>query len=135
MDDRTPQGLEKLLHITVNLRGEEKRATLTACVLDEEARLKRSRALVEAAGESTFDELPAASRLRLYMLVTVRLSLLDIPQWLDRWLGMHDDLVFSLYREVDTLERDYFRGFMGESESDAGGPLFRIDARPSPSTP
>ena len=90
------QGPEKALHITVDLGTEERAVTLIAHVLDEEARIKRDRELVKLAGDVSFDDLPTASRLRLWMRVTTKLSLKDCPRWLDERLGMHDELLFEV---------------------------------------
>jgi hypothetical protein len=128
------QGPEKALHISVDLGDEERNVTLIAHVLDEEARIQRGRDLVKAAGDITFDDLPAASRIRLWMLTTVRLSLKDCPAWLNTRMGQHDELLFAIFEEVDALERAYFRRNMGASESNEERATFSISARALPST-
>ena len=129
------QGPEKALHITVDLGTEERAVTLIAQVLDEEARIKRDRELVKLAGDVSFDDLPTASRLRLWMRVTTKLSLKDCPRWLDERLGMHDELLFAIFEEVDALERTYFRRNLGESSSEEKRASFSVSAKTLPSTP
>lgn len=129
------QGPEKALHITVNIGAEECSVTLVAHVLDEEARIQRDRDLVKLAGDVPFDDLPTASRLRLWILATTRRSLKDCPPWLDERLGLHDELLFAIYEEVDALERDYFRRDMGESSGDEKRASFSVNARALPRTP
>jgi len=129
------QGPEKVLHITVDLGNEERSVTLIAHVLDEESRIQRDRELVRLAGEIAFDTLPTASRLRLWMLTTTRQSLKDCPPWLNERLGVHDDLLFAIFEEVDALERDYFRRNMGEGEGDSQRTTFSINTSALPSSP
>lgn len=129
------QGPEKALHITVDLGTEEKTVTLIAQVLDEEARIQRDRELVKMAGEVAFDDLPTASRLRLWMRVTTKLSLRDCPQWLDERLGIHDALLFAIFEEVDALERLYFRRDVGESSSEEKRAPFSVSAKAIPRAP
>ena len=129
------QGPEKALHITVDLGTEERAVTLIAHVSDEEARIKRDRELVKLAGDVSFDDLPTASRLRLWMRVTTKLSLKDCPRWLDERLGMHDELLFAIFEEVDALERAYFRRDLGESSSEEKRASFSVSAKTLPSTP
>ena len=107
------QGPEKILHIEINLGGVERSAAVVARVLDEEERLERDKALVKLTGDVSYDELPIASRLRIWALCTVRGVLRDRPEWLDEWLGVHDQLLFSVFEEVERLEREYFRSDLG----------------------
>ena len=129
------QGPEKVLNITVDLGHEEKTVTLIAHILDEEARIQRDRDLVKLAGAVAFDDLPTASRLRLWMLATTRRALRDCPAWLDERLGLHDELLFAVFEEVDALERAYFRRDVGEGEGDEKRASFSVSARALPRAP
>ena len=129
------QGPDKVLHITVDLGDEEKTVTLIAHVLDEEDRIQRDRDLVKLAGAVAFDDLPTASRLRLWMLATTRRALRDCPPWLNERLGLHEELLFAVFEEVDALEREYFRRDMGKSASDTKRAPFSVHAQALPCTP
>jgi hypothetical protein len=129
------QGPEKVLKIEVDLGGEQHKAVLIARVLDEEARIQRDRDLVRLAGDVTYDELPVASRLRLWALSTVRRAIVDRPAWFDAWIGRHDELLFSVFAEVDALERGYFRGYVAEGEGEEERVAFRVTASDIPTTP
>jgi hypothetical protein len=128
------QGLEKVLHIEVNLKEEIKKVSLVAHVLDEEERIERDRQLVKISGDINFDDLPVASKLRIWSLVTLRLAIKEIPTWLNDLIGKHDELLFSIYKEVDALEQDYFLGYLGKSEATKGATFFQITAKPISTT-
>ena len=135
MSTEEPQGPEKVLNIEVTLKGEEKRAVLVARVLDEDERIERDRALVRSSGDIVFDELPIASRLRVWALCTVRATVRDLPSWLNELIGVNDPLLFALFEEVERLERDYFRGFMDASSTEEERPLFQIVSASPPRAP
>lgn len=124
------QGLEKVLHLEVNLKEETKKVSLVAHVLDEEERIERDRQLVKLSGDVNFDDLPVASKLRIWSLVTLRISIKDLPTWLNELIGKHDELLFSIYKEVDALEQDYFLGYLGKSETTKGTTFFQITSKP-----
>lgn len=124
------QGLEKVLHLEVNLKEETKKVSLVAHVLDEEERIERDRQLVKLSGDVNFDDLPVASKLRIWSLVTLRLAIKDLPTWLNELIGKHDELLFSIYKEVDALEQDYFLGYLGKSEATKGTTFFQITSKP-----
>jgi hypothetical protein len=124
------QGLEKVLHLEVNLKEETKKVSLVAHVLDEEERIERDRQLVKLSGDVNFDDLPVASKLRIWSLVTLRVAIKDLPLWLNDLIGKHDELLFSIYKEVDALEQDYFLRYLGKSEETKGATFFQITSKP-----
>ena len=135
MSEREPQGPEKILKIDVTLSGVSRSAALVARVLDEEERMGRDRAVVQLAGAVSFDELPIASRLRVWALATVRAGVRDRPLWFDEWIGKHDQLLFAVFEEVERLERDYFRGYVGAGEENESEPTFQITTTTPPRSP
>jgi hypothetical protein len=128
------QGLEKVIHIELTIKGEVKKLSLIAHVLDEEERIQRDRMLVKLAGSVPYDELPLASRLRLWALANVRMSFKDIPAWFNDLLGTQEELLFSIFKEVDALEQSYFCRHLAESENAEGTATFSITTKPLPTT-
>ncbi len=120
---------ERVFNIEVDHEGQIKRVSLIAKVLDEDERLQRDRKLVEMASPEIYDNLPVASKIRLWSLVTVRTSLKDMPNWLNELIGQHEDLTFSLFSEVDALERAYFRRHLETSTEEESRPAFSITTK------
>ena len=125
---------EKVFNIEVEHEGQVKKVSLIARVLDEEERIERDRALVKMASPEMYDNLPVASKVRLWSLVTVRIALKDMPTWLNDLVGKHEELAFALFSEVDALERAYFRRHLEEGTATEERPSFSIITKDVPSS-
>lgn len=119
---------ERVIHLTYEAQGKSHKATFTARVLDMSARISRDRALAMLSAPARFDDLPTAARLRIFALATLAHALIDAPAWVEEWIGLDDELLFSLYEEVAAHEAAFFRGDMEKSTDQEERPRVQLRA-------
>lgn len=102
-------GQEKVLHITFELQDKTLSCSVVSRILSMESKLKRDRACALMSKDVSYDDLPLSAKLRIWALATLTEALIDPPEWLSEWLGRFDPLLFQVYEEVATHEREFFR--------------------------
>jgi len=126
---------EAFFNIEVTHGGQVRNVSLLATVLNEDQKMERDRLLVKMAGSTPYDDLPTASKVRLFALATVRTSLKDIPVWFNDLLGRHENLTLSIFSEVDALERRFFQGHLEEGTTEEERPPFQVIVQGRPKAP
>ena len=123
-----PVGLQKLLNIEFDLHGETLRCTVTSSILTMEQQLNRDKACVKMSSPQKYDEMPHMAKMRIFALATCSQCLSDVPAWLNEWIGRCDPLLFSIYEEVATHEREFFQGYMEQGGTDQTAAIVRINS-------
>jgi hypothetical protein len=119
-------GLEKVLHITFELQNQTLACSVVSRILDMESKIRRDRACALMSKDIPYDDLPLSGKLRIWSLATLSEALIDPPAWLNEWIGRYDPLLFQVYEEVATHEREFFRVNMEQSGEEAQEPRISI---------
>jgi len=85
-----------------------------------------ARAAARLAGVP-WQTLPPAQAGRIMALALVGRQLRELPDWLNKWAGEDDTLLFSLLGRCQAHEGRFFRSDVGPGSADAGQPRVVID--------
>jgi hypothetical protein len=106
--------------------GTKRETALVSRILDSDERHVVARMCALMSNGIPFDNLPRSAQARFYALAVCNVQLREAPDWLEKWLGIDDELLDALFVTLEGHESRYFRRDLFESEKEEGIPRVAV---------
>lgn len=126
--DKLP-GLERIFHISFEVKEETLQASVVSRILNMNERIARDRTCSILAGNVGFDNLPQNAQIRIFALATCSQALQDPPAWIEQWIEYSEALLLKIFEEVNRHEAEFFQIDLEESAGETQRPFIQIETR------
>lgn len=118
-DDLVPREVQ-LRIVYTDPKGVRHEGMVTSRILDADEKAAVGRSAAIMAG-SPWDNFPPAQQIRMMGLATCAHQLRDPPDWLNRWIGVDENLLMTIYSHLER-HTAFFFGADNEASTSAARP-------------